>query len=329
MRNRDFRIRRRVRGALRILMVLATAIVTVGVSPAASSETEAGRASIESEGVSATFAVSDRRLAEHVLAAVIEERDAMALRFPAADLEHVVVDVASSAEEFAELSYGGVPDWGVGCAILAERRIIVRSPREARVPYDLRTVLRHEIAHIAVSDVLGAVRAPRWFHEGAASAAAGEWRLEESAALAVGAWRGTLLLPSELERGFPENARQARLAYAESYQAILLLEKLGGADDVAELVGMIAREPSFDIALRRMTGADRVAFDALLLQRLRERFGLALLMRRGNLLFVASGVLVLIGAFLKWRRSRVRLAQWEREERRGDDAAGGVGGSWR
>ncbi len=326
--------------ALRIV-ILGAYLSTAGLSHAApppysAQENDAphdaalaGRESISRSGVTATFPSDERRLAEHVLEVVLEERDDLSRRFARADLARLRVDVAASAEEFAALSYGGVPDWGAGCAFDAERRIVVRSPRAARAPLGLRTLLRHELAHLAIHDELGDVRAPRWFHEGAASAVAGEWRLEESAALAVAAWRGTLLPPSELERGFPSNARLARLAYAESYQAVLLLEDLSGAGTIEELVRRVGSERSFERALRRLASADAASFDALLLHRLRERFGLALLLRRGNLLFVGAAVLVLIGALLSWRRSRRRLSEWAHEERESRERRGDAGGSWR
>lgn len=328
--------RRRARLALRILVPIAWLLVAVAMPmcAAASNDTDQGevpdgRETISRAGVAMSFPSSERRLAEHVLEVVLEERDDLEARFPRADLSRIRVDVAGSAEEFAALSYGGVPDWGAGCAIDAERRIVVRSPKAARAPLGLRTLLRHELGHLAIHDELGDVRAPRWFHEGAASAVAGEWRLEESAALAVGAWRGTLLPLSELERGFPANARLARLAYAESYQAVLLMTELSGSDGVEELIGAVGAEPSFEWAMRRLVSADVSSFDALLLHRLRERFGLALLMRRGNLLFVGAGLLVLVGALLKWRRSRRRLAEWAREEGESRNRGGGAGGSWR
>ncbi len=331
----DVTAERRARVALRILVALTWLVTALGTSAAEASaraersERDDGRESISRSGVTATFASSERRLAEHVLEVVLQERDDLTERFPLADLASISVDVAASAEEFAALSYGGVPDWGAGCAFDAERRIVVRSPRAARAPLDLRTLLRHELAHLAIHDELGDVRAPRWFHEGAASAVAGEWRLEESAALAVAAWRGTLLPPSDLERGFPANARLARLAYAESYQAVLLLGELSGTDGVEDLVRAVGAERSFDRALRRLASTDAASFDALLLHRLRERFGLALLMRRGNLLFVGAALLVLAGAWMKWRRSRRRLSEWDREERESGQRGAGDGGSWR
>ncbi len=315
--------------ALRIFVPAFWLFVFVAPLAAQQDGNHEDRKSVTRSGVTTTFGPAEQRLAEHVLDVVIEERENLSKRFPHAELGRISVDVAASEQEFAALSYGGVPDWGAGCAIDAERRIVVRSPRAASAPHDLRTLLRHELAHLAIQDELGDVRAPRWFHEGTASAVAGEWRLEESAAIAMAAWRGTLLRPSELAHRFPTNARLARLAYAESYQAVLLLEELSGEDNVEELVRTVGAEQSFEHALRRLFSVDAATFDELLLHRLRERFGLALLLRRGNLLFVAAAVLVLVGALLRWRRSRLRLSEWEREERERRVRDGGAGGSWR
>jgi len=320
---------RRARTALRILMPIACLILLAVPSAAQEDESRNGRESVTRSGVTTPFRPANQRFAERVLDIVIDEREDLSRRFPRAQLGRIIVDVAGSGQEFTALSYGGVPDWGAGCAIEAERRIVVRSPRATSAPHDLRTLLRHELAHLAIQDELGEVRAPRWFHEGTASAVAGEWRLEESAAVAVAAWRGKLLRPSELVHRFPTNARRARLAYAESYQAVLLLEELAGVDTVDELVRAVGAGQSFGHAMQRMLSVDANTFDELLLRRLRERFGLALLLRRGNLLFVAAAVLLLVGALQRWRRSRHTLSDWEQQEREGRVGESGVGGSWR
>ena len=321
---------RRAPAALRILLVAAVLGALVVASLATASVARAAdRATIERSGVTVSFSESERRLAEHVIALVLEIRDELAAEFDRARLETLRVDVATTAGEFAALSYGGVPDWGAGCAIERERRIVLRSPRAAGAPATLRTLVTHELAHLAVYDQLGGVRAPRWFHEGAASAVAVEWRLDESAALALAAWRGSLMALSGLERRFPQNARQARLAYAESYQAVVWLAELRGETTVSGLIDRIRDDGMFERSVGGLTGADARSFDQLFLQRIRERFGLALLLRRGNLLFLGAAVLVLAGAVLRWRRSRRRLAEWEREERSGGGTSEGASGSWR
>ncbi len=287
------------------------------------------RLDVDADGIVVTFAPGDQALAEEVLRVTIEERESLLRRFPEARLAALEVDVAASREEFNRLTRGGVPDWGVGCAMIGERRIVLRSPQGGGAPRRLGTVLRHELAHLAAYDALGTVSAPRWFHEGVASAAAGEWRLEESAALAVAAWSGGLSGPAALERSFPEAADAARLAYAESYQAVLLFAELSGDLSIPELVRAVGGHRDFDTALGNLTGLDARAFDAAFAERVKQRFGLALLLRRTDLLFLAAAALVLVGAALTWLRSRRRLKQWEREESDGSERDRGRRDTWR
>ncbi|MCD4691176.1 hypothetical protein K8S17_06920 [bacterium] len=296
----------------------------------AQAEADVSRSVVARDGVSVHYRSQDRRLAEHVLDLAITERSVVSARVGGAGLDTVAIDIAGSFEEFVELTYGGVPDWGIGCAVASERRIVLRAPRGKNMSMDMRTVLLHELGHLAVYEVLGPGRVPRWFHEGVASAVSGEWRLGESTAMALAAWRGSLLPLASLESGFPSSSARARLAYAESFQAVLLLQELAGADDVGALVESLAVRGTFDRGLRELTGMNSSAFSEYALLRFRDRFGLALVFRRGNVLFLVAAVGVIIAFLIRRRRSRNRLAEWARDEsremRRG---SGRGGGSWR
>src|SRR5690349_16767014 len=70
---------------------------------------------------------------------------------------------------YDRITGGRGPAWGAGIALPGARTILIRADQG-----DLTTTLRHELAHIVLHDAVR-VRLPRWFDEGYASFAAGEW----------------------------------------------------------------------------------------------------------------------------------------------------------
>src|SRR5690606_6548198 len=82
--------------------------------------------------------------------------------------------LASGPAAFDSLT-GGAPHWSAGIAIPARRVIVLPAYSSARTPMgDPLVALRHELVHVALNAYLGA-RVPRWFDEGYATWASGEW----------------------------------------------------------------------------------------------------------------------------------------------------------
>lgn len=123
-----------------------------------------------------------------------------------------------------------IPDWIVGLAI-GERDIVIFPNRVLAYPYDsLESVVRHEVAHLALNVAAGDARLPRWFHEGVATSVDSGW--------SMGA-RFQLLL-AMLAR--PDIAQLTRLfasdAVSDTQQAYLLSALL--VDDLRERYGAAA-----------------------------------------------------------------------------------------
>ena len=58
---------------------------------------------------------------------------------------------------------GRVPPWVVGVA-LAPRDVLILPERTSRYPYDsLESIVRHEVAHLALAARAGGEPLPRWF----------------------------------------------------------------------------------------------------------------------------------------------------------------------
>ena len=105
----------------------------------------------------------------------------------------VLVIIAPDRRRFVELIGPYAPEYGAAIAVPSEQRIVMQGSRSGSDAGDPRQVLRHELAHLALHEALGDLP-PRWFDEGYASLAAGEWGREEVIATNLAlAWRG---LPS-------------------------------------------------------------------------------------------------------------------------------------
>jgi hypothetical protein len=146
----------------------------------------------------------------------------------------------------------GVPRWVVGLA-LGQRDIVILPDRVLAYPYDsLESVVRHEVAHLALNVRSGGGALPRWFHEGVAISVDAGWSLSAQVRLVAA------LLES------PDTARLGRLFTSDSEGALrrayllsaVLVEDLRrrhGAD-LPGRVAAAAADRSFDEAFRAQTG---------------------------------------------------------------------------
>jgi len=137
----------------------------------------------------------------------------------------VLIVIAPDRRRFVELIGPHAPEYGAAIAVPSEQRIVMQGSRAGSDAGDPLQVLRHELAHLALHEVMGDLP-PRWFDEGYASLAAGEWGREEVIATNLAlAWRG---LPSleALEAAFAGGSARAAGAYALAQRAVVELAAL-------------------------------------------------------------------------------------------------------
>jgi hypothetical protein len=194
------------------------------------------------------------------------------------------------------------PEWGSAVAFPDSRRIVMQgqgASADAGNPVD---VLRHELAHMALHEFLGD-RAPRWFDEGYASFAAGEWGRQEILATNVAlALRGMPTL-DELEDSFSGGASTAQSAYALAYSAVAELSRLGGDRGLTLFLGYW-RAASIERAMRQAYGMTLFGFETEWRRRTRSQFGgLAL---ASNVALAGLLMLFILTPFYIARRRRDR-----------------------
>jgi hypothetical protein len=220
----------------------------------------------------------------------------------------------------------GVPDWSAGIAFPQGEVIVLPTygPRAGNLP--LATVLRHELAHIALDRYLQ-TSVPRWFHEGYAQLAAGSWGAGEAWTLRVAIVLGRLPSLESLRLDFGSARQAAGHAYLLSYTAVEYLLRLGGLNGFTRLLERWRETGDLDTALRRTYGLTLGQFEQLWRKDVGRRFGWVLVLTQATVYWSALTILLLVMGYWKRQRNRQKLASLEAAARASAEAGGpGVSG---
>lgn len=228
----------------------------------------------------------------------------------------VRVYIAPDATAFNRLAGGRAPEWSSGIAIPAARAVVLPGFASRRAePYRLGRILRHELAHIALSDYLAPGRTPRWFNEGYAQWAAGEWGWE-------GAWRLWLAFATStappldsISLDWPDRGHDARIAYLLSVSAVgYLLEHGGGEKGMRIFLERWREGGDLEQALRQTYGLTLAQFEHAWLAEVRRRYGWGLLLTESIIFWTPLAGLFIILTIRRRRRMLERLEQMRAEE---------------
>jgi Peptidase MA superfamily len=201
--------------------------------------------------------------------------------------------VAPSANVFDSITQGRLPGWGGGVAFPGTNTIVIIAGRESR------QTLRHELAHLALRNAVPR-GAPRWFEEGYASVAAGEWNRLDVLRVNWALARGRIPTLLDISRDLRGGAARAEAGYALATTAVLLLQRMGGDRGLAPIVAALAAEGDMDRALRRAHGLTLDQFEEGWRRDLKKRYGWVLLGTSFVILWSVVALLVVV----VWARRR-------------------------
>ncbi|MCE9603188.1 MAG: hypothetical protein K8S21_13365 [Gemmatimonadetes bacterium] len=291
-------------GLLRLVLIGVALQVGLGLlvaRPGGAQETVPAGAAVLREG---RFEVihfpGETRFAQAVLAAAVA-RDS----FPGLPrlTDPVRIQLAPDERTFREWVGAGAPDWGGAFAFPAERLIVMQGRNAAAAVGDPMATLRHELAHLALAEVLRG-QVPRWFDEGYASYAAGEWGREEVLATSVGLiWRGIPTLAG-LDSGFYAGSGRAERTYALAHRAVAELASLDRERGLTLFFDYWRREGSFERALRSAYGMTSADFERHWRARVRRQYGALAL--AADLSVLSVFLVFLLGPLWWQRRQRLR-----------------------
>ena len=215
----------------------------------------------------------------------------------------VHIEIAPNEATFRALIGPSAPEWGAAVAFPRAQRIVMQGRFIGVEVGDPLEILRHELAHLALHEALGDLPT-RWFDEGYASYAAGEWDREETLttnfALVL---RGVPSL-DQLEESFYAGAQQATGAYALAYRAVAELAALDRERGLALFFEKWKESRSMDSAMRSAFAITQDAFEKRWQARTRRRFGALALV--ADLAIVGIGVIGVLVPLQRARRRRVR-----------------------
>jgi hypothetical protein len=222
--------------------------------------------------------------------------------------EHVLVAIAPDARLFREWTGAGAPDWGAAIAIPDEHRIVMQGSAAGSGAGDPRSVLRHELAHLALHEQLGALP-PRWFDEGYAGFSAGEWSRDEVLSANLGlVLHGIPASLDSLEDGFHGGAMRASGAYALAYRAVSDLAALDARRGLALFFAYWKQSGSMDVAMRKAFGITKSGFESDWRARTMRRYGTLAVIANLSVIVALFAFLLVPLLWTRRRRDKRRMA---------------------
>jgi hypothetical protein len=277
--------------------------------------------SIPAGPVTIHYWAGQEALAERLAGRVAGARPLPAL--PEDVLAYGPVDVylAPDPERWDSLTGGAVPHWGAGVADPFTGMIVLPTYDWARTPlHTVHRTLRHELAHVGLQRFIGPARSPRWFTEGYAQWAAGQWDWDS-------AWRLRAALVSRrappldsLTLDWPVGATDARIAYLLSASAVAYLVDQSGEHGLRVFLERWRHEQDFEAAFRGVYGRTMGQFESDWRRHVRSTYGWGVLLSHSMFFWGIAAIVLLVLFAVRRRRDRERLEKLRAHELPDDPA---------
>ncbi|NIP78812.1 MAG: hypothetical protein GWM90_06270 [Gemmatimonadetes bacterium] len=233
----------------------------------------------------------------------------------------VDVYLAPSPALWDSLTGGAAPEWGAGVADPTAGVIVLPTfDWERTPPHTVYRTLRHELAHVALQRYLGPARTPRWFTEGYAQWAAGEWRWDSAWQLRL-AFVGDRAPPLDsLTLAWPVGEADARLAYLLSASAIAYLVERSGERGLRIFLERWRERVDFDAAFRSTYGLTLGQFEEDWRRHVKRTYGWTVVLGHSVVFWLIAALILVALFFIRRRRDRARMARLEATEPPDDPA---------
>jgi hypothetical protein len=262
----------------------------------------------------------EHKMAAFLLQRAEETREAVLRAIGHAPPSPTLIYLAPTWEQFQGVQPGGYPpQWAVGTAYPARNLIILRSPRAIKGGRtEIEEVLRHEYAHLALGRALKGNEAPRWLDEGFTMLQSRGWSLTWTYVLSRGVLSKALIPLEKLTDSFPLDQHQAQLAYAQSFSFVSFIKNEYGPEALPRLIKGIAHGLDAEEALQVATGLGLRNLERKWKKELKRRYSWIPIATSFFSLWFLASLLFLLGYWLKRRRAKRTLAEWEQEEARAE-----------
>jgi hypothetical protein len=258
---------------------------------------------LDSGRVTVVAEARDERLAHALLSEAVTNDTFPGLPRPK---DHILIAIAPDEQHFRAWVGHGAPEWGAAIAVPDQQRIVMQGSFAGSDAGNPSEVLRHELAHLALHEYLGDLP-QRWFDEGYASLAAGEWTRSAALETSFGmAWR-TLPDMDALEAGFAGGAGRAEWTYALSHLALAEMQGIDRERGLTNFFAAWKETGSFDRALRQAYGMTSDGFNTYWHKQVRTRYGAFAFAADLSFMFAFFGLMLGPLFWMRKRRDRRRL----------------------
>ncbi len=227
----------------------------------------------------------------------------------------ISVYIVNSRERFNQLTRGGLPDWGVGCAIPTRDMIVIISPTATEYRQPFQEIVRHEWAHIALRHRVGSSYIPRFLDEGFAMYFASQWSNSYAVTLAKAQLFGSIFPLRSIDRVNFFNSSQAQIAYAQSYQAVAYFLSEYERESFEMLLDGLKDGVSLDRAFETAIGANFRTFENEYSLYIEKHYNWLLIVSDMWIFWLVLALLIIIGFIFKKKRGRETMKRWEEEEK--------------
>jgi len=184
----------------------------------------------------------------------------------------VTLLIAPDERRFREWVGPYAPEWGAAIAFPEQQRIVMQGSAAGSDAGDPRAVLRHELAHLALHEAIGDLP-PRWFDEGYASYAAGEWGRDELLATNLALFLRRMPSLEQLDEGFRGGSTAAEASYALAHRAVADLAALDAERGLSLFFEYWKEHRRLDPAVRAAYGITLDDYEERWKRHTRRRFG--------------------------------------------------------
>ncbi len=309
----------RIRSVARNLAGLRpTYLAVLLIGPLLAAVPDAARSISASQSSKLNFRIRAEEGLEGIARSIVTDAGATA-EFPGIGLpeawirDTVELILLRDLSDLREAGFGQPERWVAGLADPDGLRIALRAGTELETLATLRTVFRHELAHLLVHAASGG-RAPRWLHEGYAQFASGAWGWDDAWKIQISLFRGGSESLKDVDLRFRSNPEEIRLAYLLSYTVVQELHSLGGDAGISALFNSLRNGHSLDVGLRRVYGLTQEQFERQWRATVMDRYGWLYLLSRTALFWLLITVVVLTVGLRRMRRDRQRLEEMREQE---------------
>lgn len=221
-------------------------------------------------------------------------------------------------EEFRRLVDGGPV---VAFANSRDNLIVMGLLRAERDADSVRSIFKHELAHLYLGRRVGGENLPRWLNEGVAQWASGGvselLSVGRSTEIEKAALSGRLIPLEALEDRFPRDEKALRLAYQESLSFVNYMVARHGEEGLAGVLDRLRQGDTSDEAINEALGVGLEELQRRWIARLRREHTLLTYLGENfyTLLFVLAALVTVYG----FARAVMRLKGYRDE---GEDDGG-------